>query len=148
MAVIDGTSGSDTLNGTVGDDTINGFDGSDTIDGDADNDTINGGAGNDNITDGAGDDVVHGNAGDDHLTSSASGSDWLYGDFGNDIFFISRLDSGSVQAMRIDGGEGDDYLTYQNYNAGRLVASMGAGNDTVKLITVQDQGVTLSLGEG
>jgi len=57
LAVVNGTSGSDTLHGTSGDDSLYGFDGNDTIYGYNGNDFIDGGLGNDVLYGGQGDDV-------------------------------------------------------------------------------------------
>jgi len=55
-AVINGTSGIDTLIGGIGNDTLNGLGGNDVLNGNAGNDRLNGGAGNDSMTGGTGDD--------------------------------------------------------------------------------------------
>jgi hypothetical protein len=57
MAIINGTTGPDTLVGTVDDDVINGLSGNDTIDGGDGNDLIFGGSGVDNLSGGNGNDT-------------------------------------------------------------------------------------------
>ncbi len=58
MAVINGTSGADTLVGTTGADELYGFAGNDSLDGGAGNDLLDGGAGADVLNGGAGTDTV------------------------------------------------------------------------------------------
>src|SRR5690348_3515316 len=70
MAIINGTSGDDTLNGTSGDDTINGLEGNDIITDGAGSDTIDAGPGDlDEIhaSVGAGADIYDGGAGLDDI---------------------------------------------------------------------------------
>ncbi|MGG7559141.1 calcium-binding protein, partial [Pseudomonas sp. ES3] len=58
MAVINGTSGTDTLIGTSVADELYGFAGNDSLDGGAGNDLLDGGAGADVLNGGAGTDTV------------------------------------------------------------------------------------------
>ncbi|MFC5358217.1 hypothetical protein ACFPMG_24825, partial [Azospirillum himalayense] len=97
MAVLNGTSGNDTLNGTAGDDTIWGDGGADILDGGDGSDRLNGGNGNDTLFGGAGNDSLFG-SGDDDLMNGGPGDDTLSGSIGNDT-----LDA---------GGSGVDTFNY------------------------------------
>jgi Ca2+-binding RTX toxin-like protein len=57
MAIINGTSGNDTLNGGSGSDQIFGFGGDDTLNGNGGNDTLDGGTGADTMSGGTGSDI-------------------------------------------------------------------------------------------
>ena len=65
MAVVNGTSGNDSLLGTNNDDVISGFGGADTLNGRAGNDSLIGGDGNDRLIGGDGGDTMTGGTGDD-----------------------------------------------------------------------------------
>ncbi len=65
MAIINGTSGNDSLNGTISADWIYGFDGHDYLYGDDGDDSLYGGNGHDTLEGGLGADYMEGNAGDD-----------------------------------------------------------------------------------
>ncbi|NTZ41508.1 calcium-binding protein [Altererythrobacter sp. SALINAS58] len=145
--VITGTEERDILNGTVGADTIDGLGGNDDINGGVGNDILRGGAGNDYLNGGAGSDLVEGGAGDDFFEDSDGGSDTLSGGDGNDNFFISRSDRGAFEEVRIEGGDGADRVSYYNLNAGLVSINVGAGDDLVSILTVQD-GASITLGAG
>ena len=125
---ITGTAGSETLTGTSGDDVISGLGGNDTINGGAGNDIVDGGEGNDWIRD-------------------DRGSDTLRGGAGNDSIFISRSSNNTVENVTIDGGTGDDTVTYQNYSAGSVAIDLGDGADRLELWTTQN-GARVTLGTG
>lgn len=65
MAIINGTSGNDTLNGTNSADSIYGFDGHDSLYGNDGDDSLYGGLGHDTLVGGLGADYMEGNDGDD-----------------------------------------------------------------------------------
>ncbi len=94
-AIIEGTSGNDTLTGTSGNDRIYGYAGDDTLSGGDGNDLLRGGAGNDVLNGGNGNDILIGGAGNDTLT----------GDAGGDIFLWE------VSAANNTGGNGTDVIT-------------------------------------
>ena len=140
LAVINGTSGNDSLVGTESNDTILGLAGSDSINGSGGNDWIEGGdetdpmfpwgdnlfggAGNDTILGGAGNDTLSGDAGDDSLDGGAGndtlnpwgangGNDTLRGGDGNDTITVQPYYS-TISAVPVsvvvDGGNGDDLI--------------------------------------
>ncbi|WP_380787753.1 beta strand repeat-containing protein [Sphingomonas sp. R86521] len=146
-STITGTSANDTLTGSGGTDTISGFAGNDQIDGGAGNDLIYGGDGNDTLQGGIGSDDVDGGEGDDSI-ADIGGSDTLRGGAGNDSFFISRVNNGTTETVRIEGGTGNDTVTYQNYRAGSVSIDLGAGDDKLTLWTRQEGGTAVVLGEG
>lgn len=76
MAVINGTSGNDTLNGTNGNDSLEGNAGSDILYGYKGNDLLEGEASNDLLVGGFGNDTLIG----------GSGTNTYYGGPGNDTF--------------------------------------------------------------
>jgi len=73
VAVINGTSGDDSLTGTSGDDTINGLGG---------NDTLIGGDGADLLVGGDGFDSLIGGSGSDTLRANSAGSESPFGQGG------------------------------------------------------------------
>ena len=103
MAVINGTSASETINGGKTGEIINGMGGADTISGGAGNDVISGGAGNDMLYGGAGNDWVYGGDGDDVL-KGGGGKDSLTGGSGADQF-VFRASEGFT-ALNFTGGHG------------------------------------------
>ena len=105
MAIIFGTSGSNTINGTNGSDIILAGGG---------NDIVNGGSGSDLIDGGAGNDTINANAGDDRIIAGA-GNDLLIGGLGNDI---------------LEGGADDDSY-YFNSGDGKDVIKDSGGVDQV-----------------
>ncbi len=112
MAVIEGTSGADSLLGTSDPDTITGLNGNDTIDGDDGDDSLDGGVGLDILFGGLGADTVIG----------GDGSDTLFGEEGDDNV------NGRVGNDSIDGGSGNDILEGSN---GNDTVHGGIGNDVV-----------------
>jgi Ca2+-binding RTX toxin-like protein len=76
MAIINGTSGNDTLNGTNSSDTINGLGGDDTLNGLGGNDTLDGGTGADTMNGGTGNDTyIVDDSGDVVNENSGEGTD-------------------------------------------------------------------------
>lgn len=109
MAVINGTSGNDTLTGGVENDLLSGL---------AGNDTLSGGDGNDTLDGGTGTDQLFGGAGADRLIGG-DGADILTGDAGDDTFVLAGGDSTT-------GGAGDDVFTFdRTLPAGTTVTVVG-----------------------
>lgn len=130
-STIIGTSGFDNLSGTVGGDSISGLAGSDQIDGRNGNDIIDGGEGADNIRGGFGNDVVDGGEGDDTIFDTG-GSDMLRGGGGNDNILVSH--SGlTAETIRIEGGTGDDTVSYYVFTTGTGTIDLGDGADRLLL---------------
>ena len=129
-----GGAGDDQLFGGAGDDTLIGGQGSDHMIGEAGNDTMiwNPGDGTDVLEGGDGFDtaVVNGGAGDEVFTASANGNRVDFervspGPFGMDI--------GTTEQLVVNMGGGNDTFTGAN-NLGSLIALTvdgGAGNDTI-----------------
>jgi len=156
VAIIEGTSGADTLTGGPDNDTINGYGGDDVIQANSvipnydEHNVVDGGDGNDTIYTSWGSDTVTGGAGDDtvytnsvryhgHTVDGGSGNDHLIGSHGADVFH---------------GGDGDDVLedlgnAYQDptdqfiYNRNTMYGD--GGNDILRGGTAPD---TLAGGAG
>jgi Ca2+-binding RTX toxin-like protein len=76
MAIINGTSGDDTLNGTSSADQIFGFAGNDILNGNGGNDQLDGGTGADTMSGGTGNDTYYvDDAGDSVIEASGEGTD-------------------------------------------------------------------------
>ncbi|MES2941633.1 MAG: calcium-binding protein [Pseudomonadota bacterium] len=148
MAVINGTTGNDSLLGALENDSISGLEGDDSLNGEGGTDTLDGGAGQDFLMGGSGNDLLEGGLGADHLRGEAGNdtlrggadNDLLYGQEGNDsLEGGDGADSlyGSLGADRLIGGGGDDHLDGDDGNdyltggagADRLVG--GLGNNTL-----------------
>ena len=153
MAVINGTSGDDSLVGTSVDDTINGFDGHDIIRGMLGNDAIDGGDGDDSLFANGGDDSVLGGLGDDFLSGEA-GSDTLIGGVGNDTIvggdgadlLQGGLDNdildGGLGNDTVEGGDGSDRLFA---GRGSDIISGGDGDDELNFVINNSVGFTSGL---
>lgn len=97
MAIISGTSASETLNGTASADTIRGYAGNDIINGNGGNDVLFGGGGNDTLNGGTGNDTVYGGTGNDTILFQAGGGqDIVNGFAAGDIVKISGYSHASV----------------------------------------------------
>ena len=138
-----GLGGNDTLNGDDDRDTLHGGEGNDTLNGGDDRDTLNGGPGDDTLIGGEGDDTLNGGEGsdtasyvgasdavtitigdtevddgegdEDLLTSienliGSSNADTLTGDDGNNV-----IDGGNTGTDTLNGGAGDDTLSYRSF---------------------------------
>lgn len=159
MAVITGTHQSDNLLGTPEEDTIFGLAGDDTLNGAGGGvDIMYGGAGNDVLVGRDGGDVLNGGHGRDTFFVGGNSTFSVlvaYGNAGNDAFqsisvfdptrpaFDLGLDlhgglgndhfkfAGSVQAVVMDGGSGDDRFNIDRMLSGTLTG--GAGDDHFKV---------------
>ncbi len=136
MAVINGTTGIDTIVGTFDADEIHGLAGNDKINSGGGNDIVYGDEGNDNINGEAGDDTIYGGLGNDTLTGDA-GKDTLYGGDGDDGFFGGGGDD------TIYGEAGNDTIYGDGSNdtiwggAGVNKLNGGVGNDTFVVVAGQ-----------
>ncbi|MDZ8189382.1 MAG: calcium-binding protein [Nostoc sp. ChiSLP02] len=138
MALINGTSGNDTLVGRVDipgpggpfsidvdfGDLINGLDGNDSLTGLSTNDTLNGGTGDDTLNGGFGNDSLNG--GDNNDTLNGSGT--LNGGNGDDILSGSGILNGQSGNDTLNGQSGNDIL---NGGKGNDLLSGGAGSDSL-----------------
>jgi Ca2+-binding RTX toxin-like protein len=137
-AVINGTSGNDSLVGGAGNDTINGFDGNDTIDGGAGADSMVGGTGDDvYYVDNPGDAVVEQqNEGIDEVRSTI---DYTLPDWVNNLTLLTGAVNGTGNAIdnvimgndvanSLSGGDGNDTLIG---GGGDDTLDGGAGNDEI-----------------
>ncbi|WP_019499186.1 hypothetical protein [Pseudanabaena sp. PCC 6802] len=115
MAVINGTSGSDTLEGTQDGDNITALAGNDVVRGLALNDLVNGNQGADTISGGQGADTIYGGRGNDSLRG-AKGTDALLGGAGDDTLW------GDLGADTLTGGDGSDaFVLASSQDTDRIV---------------------------
>jgi len=142
-----GSSSADSIDGTSGADVINGLGGNDTVQGGAGDDQIDGGDGADRLFGGFGNDLVLGGEGNDHLEDRDGGSDTMRGGGGADTLIISRQSNMAVGAIRLEGGEGDDSLSYQGYTTGSVTMDGGGGADLFTVIA-NDGAVVITTGAG
>ena len=93
MAIINGTSGNDSLTGTFWFDQIYGYEGNDTLNGGTYNDDLYGGDGDDRLIGGYHNDNLYGGNGNDTFVFSSS-SWWTFRYLGQDIIhdFVSSSD--------------------------------------------------------
>lgn len=119
MALIQGTSNSETLYGTTGADSLYGQDGDDILYGRSGDDLIRGGAGDDRLLGESGTDTLYGEDGNDIL-HGGTGVSYLHGGAGNDrlIYDPSAADIGTIRtslaASRLNGDAGTDTLAVIN----------------------------------
>lgn len=109
-AVLQGTSGNDTLTGGTGNDTFYGFGGDDTLTGNNGNDALYGGAGDDTINGNAGNDIMDGGAGDDIINGHTNDDIYIYTS-GHDVM----TDTGGTDEIQIGGGWVAEDLTFKRY---------------------------------
>ena len=175
-----GSAHDDTLTGDADVNTLSGYDGNDTLVGGAGADTLDGGDGVDTAsyagsaasvtvdlaagTGSGGDAEGDTLTGIENLSGSNIGTDWLYGDVGNNI--LNGLDGndvlygragadflyggagrdlliGDAGADHLDGGEGLDLVAYQDATGAvtiNLAAGTGAGAEAEgdTLISIED----------
>jgi hypothetical protein len=81
----------------------------------------------------AADDRITGLAGDDKLSDALGGSDTLIGGAGDDIITVLRSDKASTDKIHIDGGTGDDIISYTGAAANQVVLDIdgGSGDNTI-----------------
>lgn len=118
MALIFGTTGSDTRNGTSANDTIVGWASGGNANSISNNDTLNGLAGNDSLAGGTANDSLNGGDGNDTL-DGGTGNDTLKGGAGSDTF------QGSQGNDSIDGGDGVDIADYSQLSQSITLSSVG-----------------------
>ena len=128
MAIITGSSSSETLNGTALGDEINGLGGNDVINAGDGNDTINGGSGSDTIDGGAGDDLMLSESGAEWYVASATNNghdtidgydqwtDHIDASAITETIYIDVVDS-STMILWWDGGNSSITLTNTVDNA-------------------------------
>jgi Ca2+-binding RTX toxin-like protein len=149
MAIINGTSGNDTLNGTNSSDTINGLDGDDTLYGNGGSDTLDGGTGADAMYGGTGNDTyIVDDIGDSVNENSGQGTDtvrttllaYTLGDYVEHLRYTGTGDfegTGNDLNNDIYGNSGSDTLygldgyDYLAGNGGDDFLYGGAGGDTL-----------------
>lgn len=148
--IVNGTAFDDRLTGSDSDDVIDGYAGDDIIEGASGNDVLYGGDGADYISGGRGDDVLEGGAGDDNLVDWNGGSDTLRGGSGDDRIFVLRQDaSDAMRSVVIDGGTGDDKVTFRGFVATTINVSLGEGDDLFSLGYAVDGGeLSVTTGTG
>jgi RTX calcium-binding nonapeptide repeat (4 copies) len=151
MALINGTSNSDTIEGLQesdsiaalpGNDIVSGFAGNDSIHGNQGADTLNGGQGDDTIYGGRGLDVLHGGQGND-LMFGGVGNDTLWGDRGadtlsgsedSDLFVLSSNGADTIT----DFSSGDEIGLADGLTAQDLSIVETSNNGAVNTI-IQDR---------
>ncbi|MGA9582552.1 MAG: calcium-binding protein [Allosphingosinicella sp.] len=131
MAVINGTSGNDTLNGTNVSDTINGLGGDDTLFGNGGSDTLDGGTGADSMYGGTGNDTyIVDDAGDSVIENAGEGNDTVR------TTLVAYALTANVEDLRYTGagnftGTGNDLNNYIYGAGGDDSLSGGDGHDTL-----------------
>ena len=150
---VDGSPGDDTLEGTGGNDELFGYGGDDKLFGYGGNDRLEGGDGNDDIWGGAGADFIDGGAGQDWAAFSDSDSAVTVnlatgaasgGDAQGDTLVGIELLSGSAHDDRLTGDDGDNWLLGR---AGADILDGGEGSDYLSYWQ-SDAGVTVNLATG
>lgn len=121
MAVISGTSGSDTLEGTQDGDNITALAGNDVVRGLVLNDLIIGNQGADTISGGQGADTIYGGRGHDSLRG-AKGTDVLFGGAGDDTLW------GDLGADTLTGGDGSDVFVLVSSQDTDRITDFGGGD--------------------
>ncbi len=135
IAAVDlvGSEGDDELIGSEENDVIQGLGGQDYIYGLGGDDWLEGGEGGDDIVGGLGDDLLYGGEGVDWLFETNGADDQLYGEGGDDELHYSAALSDELVTGLLDGGDGDDLLSFGAYgfqDRARLLG--GDGNDTIQ----------------
>ncbi len=113
-------------------------------------------------------DTLRGDGFANGLTDTLGGDDFLRGEGGDDIILITRSGAGAATTVRLNGGDGDDVLTFAGNGrftdtvtleggagddvitasgAGIIGVDAGAGDDTVIYDTLGG-GYRITLGEG
>jgi serralysin len=171
-----GLAGADVLNGGAGNDVLDGGEGDDLLNGGSGGlgDTATyatasagvnvnlatlglqntGGSGFDSLTGiehlvgSAFTDELRGDGFNNQLTDTLGGDDFLRGEAGNDTLLVTRSGGGAATTVRLNGGDGDDALTFAGNGrfSDTVTLDGGAGND---LITASGAGtITVEAGAG
>jgi RTX calcium-binding nonapeptide repeat (4 copies) len=122
MALINGTSGSDTIDGSQERDEITALPGNDSINGFADSDAINGNQGADTILGGQDNDTIYGGRGHDSLLGG-QGNDLLFGGVGNDTL------SGDRGADTLSGGDDRDLFVLSSDRGADIITDFNSGDE-------------------
>jgi Ca2+-binding RTX toxin-like protein len=131
MAIINGTSGNDTLNGTNSSDTINGLGGDDTLYGNGGNDTLDGGAGADTMYGGTGNDTyIVDDVNDLVVENSGEGNDRVRTTLAAYTLTANVEDLHFIGAGNFTG-TGNDLNNYLYGAGGSDTLSGGDGHDTL-----------------
>jgi Ca2+-binding RTX toxin-like protein len=132
MAIISGTSASETLNGTAGADTIRGYAGNDIINGNGGNDVLYGNGGNDTLNGGSGNDVLYGGLGNDSFVfQSGGGQDVINGFAAGDVVKISGYSTGTMEQVGLNvvlALSATDKITFNNANLVTVAAAVQFGS--------------------
>ncbi len=128
-AIINGTSGDDTLTDGTGNDVIRAYEGDDDITVTGGNDRVDAGDGDDQITIGvsAGRVYVVGGEGNDVIDASAGLNHRIFGNDGDDNIIIGT----GVSGARVEAGDGDDVIDVNNVS-GNVVVYGGNGDDEIE----------------
>jgi len=152
LAIITGTTGDDFLTGTAAGDEIQGLGGTDWIQGGGGDDVLDGGADSDHIEAGSGSDIVHGGGGNDSIdnaedsSSSEAGNDQFFGDGGDDLIQV-YLTTTRADTLLLDGGEGNDRITFSAWFAAQDVTIAGGdGNDVIEAVGGRSLAVDAGVG--
>ncbi len=174
--ILVGLAGNDVLNGGSGNDVLDGGDGDDVLIGGSggQGDTVTyatasagvnvnlaisglqdtGGSGFDrletieHLIGSAFTDELRGDGFANQLTDTLGGDDFLRGEGGNDTILITRSGGGAATTVRLNGGDGDDALTFTSNGrfSDTVTLDGGAGND---VITASGAGIiTVEAGAG
>jgi Ca2+-binding RTX toxin-like protein len=148
--IITGTAGNDNRVGTGGADTFYGLGGFDDFKGGFGDDWIEGGDGSDGLDGELGNDMVFGDGGNDYLTDTLGGNDQLFGGDGNDTIDVGRWIATATSTLLLDGGAGDDTLTYRGQESRQDNVTMvgGTGADRIEARQAYAGTVTIDAGAG
>jgi Ca2+-binding RTX toxin-like protein len=136
----------DRVDGGAGDDVLTGTSAYEQMFGNGGSDRLSGGAGFDHLEGGTGDDVLDGGLDGDSI-HDGGGSDIVRGGDGDDRITVVRSATDRVETVSVDGGAGNDRLTYFGGGSAALTADMGAGADRVDIASHQGV-VKVKLGGG
>lgn len=144
----------ENLWGTNFADILTGGAGSNWFYGGAGDDTLSGGAGDDILDGGIGNNIVDGGDGHDQIIAQVDiatvVSNVLRGGAGQDLIHVRGAGAiGATPLFEIFAGDGDDVVRYEDRNvAGMLSVDLGAGDDELRIDTVQSGGAFITTGAG
>jgi RTX calcium-binding nonapeptide repeat (4 copies) len=143
MALINGTSNSDTIDGSQEPDSIAALPGNDIVSGFAGNDSISGNQGADTLNGGQGDDTIYGGRGHDSLLGN-QGNDLLFGGVGNDTL------RGGRGADTLSGGEDSDLFVLSRDRGADTITDFSSGDEIVLAdgLTAQDISIVEASNNG